>query len=74
MNWREKPLTSLATVINFIGNTKTNAGLKIKVGVDKRKYVKGKKIFDQDFNLIQIKPCSFHEEWNYVIKPKNKKK
>lgn len=70
MNWRGKPLTTLETIINLIGNTKTKNGLKIKVGVDKRKYIKGKKISNQDFESIRIKRCNFHGEWNYVIKPK----
>jgi hypothetical protein len=71
-NWRGKPLVTLETVNNLIGNTKTKSGLEIKVEVDKRKYTKGKKISDDDFESIKIKRCSFHGEWNYVIKPKIK--
>jgi len=71
MNWRGKPLESLETIINLIGNTKTKNGLSIKVIVDKNKYEKGKKISDEDFSLIHIKKCKFHGEWNYMIKPKN---
>ena len=70
MNWRGKPLTTLETIINLIGNTKTRTGLKIKVSVDNKKYEKGKKISDEDFKLINIKQKTFHGEWNYVIKPK----
>lgn len=70
MNWRGKPLTTLETVINLIGNTKTKGGLEIKVEIDKRKYKKGKKISDEVFNSIKLRCCSFHGEWNYIIKPK----
>jgi Rhodopirellula transposase DDE domain len=71
LNWRGKPLTTLETVINLIGNTKTRNGLAIKVILDEKKYEKGKKVSDHDFNLINIKRRSFHGEWNYVIKPRN---
>lgn len=69
LNWRGKPLTTLETVINLIGNTKTKNGLAIKVIADKKKYKKGKKISNQVFNLINIKRRNFHGEWNYIIKP-----
>lgn len=71
MNWRGRPLINLETVVNLIGNTKTKKGLSIKVILDKRKYEKGIKISDKDFNLINLKKSKFHGEWNYIIKPRN---
>ena len=68
-NWRGKPLATLETVINLIGNTKTKNGLAIEVMMDSRQYQKGRKISDQDFDSINLKPRRFHGEWNYVIKP-----
>lgn len=73
MNWRGKPLETLETIINLIGNTKTKNGLAIKVIADKNKYEKGRKISDEDFKLINIKHRNFHGEWNYIIKPKSTK-
>lgn len=70
MNWRGRPLVNLETVINLIGNTKTKKGLSIKVITDKKQYMKGIKISDEDFQLINIKKSKFHGEWNYIIKPK----
>lgn len=74
MNWRGKPLVSLETIVNLIGNTKTKNGLAIKAIVDKKTYTKGRKISDQDFKSLNIKNCDFHGEWNYIIKPKIKQK
>lgn len=71
-NWRGRPLVNLETVVNLIGSTKTKKGLSIKVIVDKRKYEKGIKISDQEFNLINITKNKFHGDWNYIIRPKNK--
>jgi hypothetical protein len=71
MNWRGKPLTTLETIINLIGKTKTKKGLEIKVVADKQSYEKGRKISKEDFDSINIKRRNFHGEWNYVIKPRS---
>ncbi len=34
-NWRGRPLRSLGVIVNLIGNTGTEAGLKIKAELDK---------------------------------------
>jgi len=72
-NWRGVPLATIETVINLIGNTKTKNGLTVDVILDKKKYEKGKKISDEDFDSINIKCNRFHGEWNYSVKPKNHK-
>ena len=68
-NWRGVPLATIETVINLIGNTKTKNGLTVDVILDENIYEKGKKISDEKFDSINIKPSRFHGEWNYVIKP-----
>ena len=68
-NWRGKPLVNLQTVVELIGNTKTNTGLTVKVIVDKNSYDTGKKISDKEFATINIEKNAFHGEWNYVIRP-----
>lgn len=69
-NWRGIPLATLETVINLIGNTKTKSGLTIDVVVDKNEYKKGRKISNEEFELINIKRNVFHGDWNYIIRPK----
>lgn len=70
-NWRGKPLINLQTVVELIGNTTTQTGLKVKVMVDHNQYQTGKKVSDEDFAAINIKKNTFHGEWNYVIKLQN---
>ena len=43
-NWRGKPLRTLETVVDLIGNTRTNAGLRVKSKLDKRKYPNGARV------------------------------
>jgi len=69
MNWRGKPLISHEIVIKLIANTTTKAGLKIKAGLDKRKYPTGIKVSDTEMNELKLKRASFHGDWNYTIRP-----
>jgi transposase len=69
-NWRGKPLTSLETVINLIGNTTTQAGLAVHAQIDDNLYPTGIQVTDEQFSAIAIQRCRFHGEWNYRISPK----
>lgn len=68
-NWRAKPLTCHEVIVNLISSTNTETGLKVKCRLDKKKYHKGIKISDQDFNKINIKKDAFLGDWNYTIFP-----
>jgi len=69
INWRGKPLTSLAVIIGLINGTTTKTGLKVTAKLDERKYETGIKISDDEFAKINIKKNIFHGEWNYEIYP-----
>ena len=69
MNWKEKPLYNHATIINLIAATTTKTGLKVYARLDKKMYLKGIKVSDEEMARINIKPNYFHGEWNYTIKP-----
>lgn len=68
-NWRGKPLLTRETVINLIGNTRTETGLEVRAVLDENTYEKGKKIPDEVFQALNITGDEFHSEWNYTIKP-----
>ena len=70
INWRGKPLTSYQVIINLIKSTKTKAGLVVKARLDKKYYMKGKKVTDYEMKNLKIVKNSFHGEWNYTIKPR----
>jgi hypothetical protein len=69
-NWSGTPLVSQAVIVNLIGNTKTEAGLRIKAGLDRKSYPTGIKVADKEFAAINLKKDKFHGEWNYSIPPK----
>jgi transposase len=68
-NWRGRPLTSRAVVVNLIGSTTTAAGLTIHAELDEGEYPTGTKITDEELAGVRIKRNKFHGEWNYTILP-----
>lgn len=68
-NWRSRPLETFEIVVNLIGSTTTESGLKVYAELDPATYEKGRKISDEEFANVNIKPSRFHGEWNYVISP-----
>ena len=68
-NGRGKPLESLAVIVDLIGHTTTEKGLKIRAEIDASSYPKGQTVSDEAMKLVQLKPDAFHGEWNYAILP-----
>ncbi len=68
-NWRGRPLVSHEVIVNLIGSTTTNAGLKVKAKLSRKKYQTGIKVKDAELARIKIKPKRFHGDWNYTISP-----
>ena len=69
-NWRGKPLLTRETVVNLIGNTRTERGLEVCAVLDEHTYEKGKKVSDEAFQALDIVGDKFHPEWNYTVKPR----
>ena len=70
-NWRGKPLTSHAVIVNLIANTTTKAGLSIKAALDTGNYPKGIKVTNEQMAALKITPLDFHGEWNYTVEPRS---
>ena len=68
-NWQGQPLTDYEVVVNLIGSTTTDSGLKVHAALDAQKYDKGKKISDEELAAVNLRSSRFHGEWNYVIGP-----
>jgi hypothetical protein len=69
-NWRGEPLRDYETVVRLIAATTTAKGLKVSCRLDRRKYAVGRKVTDKEFAQINMRPHTFHGEWNYTILPK----
>jgi hypothetical protein len=69
MNWRGKPLVSLAAIVSLIGSTKTEKGLRVRTEIDPGKYATGVVITDAQMASVRLERDAFHGEWNYTIRP-----
>jgi Rhodopirellula transposase DDE domain len=68
-NWQGQPLETYEIVVNLIGSTRTESGLTVHAELDAGKYEKGRKVTDEELDIVNIRPSRFHGEWNYVIRP-----
>ena len=69
-NWRGRPLTDHATIIDLIAATTTTTGLKVEAVLDTMVYEKGIKIRDAEMKRLKIRGDAFHPEWNYEVIPR----
>jgi hypothetical protein len=69
MNWRGKPLVSHQVIVQLIGSTSTETGLKVCCEIDGNLYPKGIKVPDEEMQAINISRNEFHGDWNYTISP-----
>jgi hypothetical protein len=68
-NWRGKPLVSHQVIVQLIGATTTETGLKVSCEIDGGHYPKAIKVSDEEMDTLNIKRADFHGEWNYTISP-----
>ena len=69
-NWRGRPLVSREVVVNLIGNTTTDSGLRIRSQLDENSYEAGIKVSDEELAEMAIERDEFHGEWNYRLRPR----
>ena len=68
-NWRGRPLSSRAVVVELISDTRTEKGLQIEAELDLSEYETGIKISDEEMAGLSITRDEFHGEWNYSLSP-----
>ncbi len=67
MNWRGRPLTDIATIIDLIGATTTTSGLAIAASYDPNWYPKGVKITNTQMKALPLSSHDWHGDWNYTL-------
>ena len=72
MNWRGRPLTSLAVIVSLIAGTRTQQGLRIRCELDERSYPRGREVTPAQLASVDLRPDAFHGEWNYAIRRRAK--
>jgi hypothetical protein len=73
LNWRGRPLVSFEVIVNLIGATTTEEGLRVRADLDTGSYPTKVKVKDEELASVDLHPHHFHGEWNYTIKPQTAK-
>jgi hypothetical protein len=68
-NWRGKPLVNHQVIVELIGATTTETGLRVSCEIDGNLYPKGVQVTEQEMQAINLTRAEFHGEWNYTISP-----
>ena len=69
--WCGKPLVSHRVIVQLIGATTTETGLKVGCEIDGNLYPKGMEVSDEEMQAINITRDKFNGAWNYTIAPIN---
>jgi len=69
VNWRGRPLTSLEVIVQLIGETHTETGLRVWAELDLNCYPTGTLVTDEELAAVKLRRAKFHGEWNYTVRP-----
>ncbi len=70
MNWRGRPLVSHEVIVELIGSTTTQSGLRVTAQLDTGAYPTKVQVSDEQMAQVQLRRHRFHGEWNYSIRPR----
>jgi Rhodopirellula transposase DDE domain len=70
LNWRGRPLVSHEVIVDLIGATTTDTGLRVQAEFDPGEYPTKVKVSDDELATVQLTPHAFHGEWNYTVTPR----
>jgi len=70
MNWKGQPLVSLDVIINLIGHTTSQTGLKVYAMEDRNIYPTKRKITDLEMSTLNLVRNTILGKWNYKISPR----
>jgi len=69
INWAGKPLRTFDTVLNYIRDTTTKTGLKVKAYLNEKIYEKGLKVTDAEMKALNLERSAICPQWNYTLRP-----
>jgi hypothetical protein len=69
MNWRGRPPESHEVIVELIGATTTQTGLRVRAELDRGRDPLGVKVRDEELAAVPLVRHAFHGEWNYTLHP-----
>jgi hypothetical protein len=74
MNWRGKPLVSLAAIVSLIASTHNRSGLRVRSEIDRTRYGDAVTVIDAQMATVHLERHAFHGDWNYTISPASRRR
>jgi len=71
LNWAGYPLRSLNSMLSLIRGTRTQGGLSVGAVLNKKKYVTGIRVTDEEMKSLNIQHHATCPQWNYTIRPRD---
>jgi len=68
--WAGCPLRSFDIALHYIGETKTQAGLRVRVHLVTQSYTTGVRVSDEVMHTLNIESHTVCPQWNYTIRPR----
>jgi hypothetical protein len=68
-HWAGQPLESYETILELIGSTRTQTGLRVRSQLIRKHYPTQRKVSDSQFQTIQLDRHAVLPAWNYTIFP-----
>ena len=69
-NWRGTPLTTYETIVDRIGNVRTDTRLQVRAELDAGEYPTGVKVNKEQMEALALVRDAFHGGWNYKLLPR----
>jgi DDE family transposase len=69
MNWRGHPLASHEVIVELIGATTTQTGLRVHAELKNGAYPLRVKVGDEELAAVPLVRHGFHGAWNYTLHP-----
>jgi hypothetical protein len=69
MNWRGRPLERHEVIVELIGATTSQTGLRVRAELDRGRCPLGTKVRDEELAAVPLGRHAFHSEWNYTLHP-----
>jgi len=70
LTWKGQPLWNYETIVNLIGATRTQTGLKVKAILDTNEYETGVEVSKEQMAKLHIRRHKTHPDWNYTLSPR----
>ena len=63
-------MTTYETIVDRIGNTRTETGLLVRAELNAGEYPTGVTVAKEEMDAIALVRDEFHGEWNYKLLPR----